>query len=103
MNPQRREEGSVKRYILRQVLQNARCGACGSRYSSGDLAFLENNDNVWILMAVCPACDTQAMIMVVVEQQPAEEKQQPPLTADDVLDLHEMLRNHTGDIRSLLA
>ncbi|NPV06637.1 MAG: hypothetical protein HPY83_01585 [Anaerolineae bacterium] len=101
MSSYRPEEGSIRRFILRQVMQNIRCGACGARYRHEDVAIVENNDNVWMLMAVCPGCDTQAMVMVVVQESVQEPHALPCLSEDDVLDFHSLLLDFTGDMRSL--
>jgi len=102
MSSDKSEEGGVRRFIVRQVAQTVRCGACGARYRDEDLSILENSDNVWMLMAVCPGCDTQALIMVVVRDALPEPEPQPALNVDDVLDFHSLLVEHHGDVRTLL-
>lgn len=101
MSSHRPEEGGIRRFILRQVMQNIRCGACGARYRHEDVAIIENNDRVWMLMAVCPGCDTQAMVMVVLQEYLLEPESLPCLDEDDVLDFHSLMLDFRGDIRSL--
>ncbi len=102
MSAQEPGEGEVRRFVLRQVMQNIRCGACGARYRAEDVAVVENTDSVWMLMAVCPGCDTQAMIMVVMQERP-EFEGRPSLDEDDVLDLHSLLEGCRGDVWSLIG
>ncbi|MGI6209540.1 MAG: hypothetical protein ACOYEW_15160 [Anaerolineae bacterium] len=101
MSSPRPEEGSARRFILRQVMQNIRCGACGARYRQEDVAIVESNESVWMLMAVCPGCDTQAMVMVVVQDALQEPESLPCLSEDDVLDFHCLMGDFSGDVRAL--
>lgn len=97
------EDGGARRFIVRQVVQTIRCGACGARYRDEDLTIVENREGVWMLMAVCPGCDTQAMVMVVVKESLQEEDAEPAIDSDDVLDFHCLLTEHDGDVRALLT
>ena len=97
------EEGAAKRFILHQVLSNVRCGACGARYRDEDIAIVETEGSVWMLMAVCPRCDTQAMIMVVVQSGAPAEEPLLPLAEDDVLDFHVLMRRFEGDLRGMVG
>jgi len=96
------EDGGNRRFILRQVVQTIRCGSCGALYRAEDLTILESTDNVWMLMAVCPGCETQVMVMVVVKEDLVE-AEADPLDSDDVLDFHTILLSHEGDVRTLLG
>jgi len=100
--PQSPEEGGVRQFILRQVLHSIRCAACGARYSGPDISVVEQLENVWILGAVCPNCDSQAIVMVVVQRQPVPEDRLPAISSDDVLDFHNSLGDFGGDLRQLL-
>lgn len=95
------DEGGARRSILRQVVQTIRCGACGARYRAEDVTVIESTDTVWMLMAVCPGCDTQAMVMVVVKDALGEPDPEPALDTDDVLDFHTIVVRHKGDVRTL--
>lgn len=97
------EEGGARRSIVRQVVQTIRCGACGARYRDENLTVVENSEGVWMLMAVCPGCDTQAMVMVVFRDSLHEEDAEPAIDSDDVLDFHRLMAEHEGDVRSLLT
>jgi len=104
MLPQGSEEGGIRRFILRRVLRNVRCGACGAHYGAEDVAIVESESNIWVLMAVCPGCDTQAMIVVVVQNESArQEEALEVLAKDDVLDFHDFIKQFNGDFRDMLG
>ena len=96
------DEGSIRQFIVRQVLDSIRCCACGAHYGETDLSVVEQRENVWVLSAACPNCDCQAVVMVVVQRQAAEDDAFAALAKDDVLDFHRGLESHSGDLRSLL-
>lgn len=103
MVPQHPEDGGIQHFILRQVLHNVRCGACGARYGDGDVTIVDNHDGIWMLSAVCPGCDSQAMVMVVFQEGSREGVELPSLSRDDVLNFHIALASFSGDLRELLG
>mgnify|MGYP001122714581 CR=1 FL=1 len=103
MLPLRPEEGEIRRFILRKVLRNVRCSACGARYAAEDIAIIENRGGVWVLMAVCSGCGTQSLIMVVVQEKQPEEESLPALTEDDVLTFHSFISKFDSDFREMFG
>ena len=101
--PQHPEDGGIRQFILRQVLHNVRCGACGARYGGGDVTIVENHDGVWMLSAVCPDCDSQAMVMVVVHERSSGRMALPSLSREDVLNFHAAIAGFGGDLRELVG
>jgi hypothetical protein len=103
MTPQSSDDGGIRDFVVRQVLHNVRCGACGSRYGDGDVTIVDHHEAIWVLMAVCPGCDSRATVLVVVQERIAEEDPGPALTIDDVLDFHSSVSGYLGDLRDLLG
>lgn len=103
MLPQHPDDGGIGHFILRQVLHNIRCGACGARYGSADVSVVESREGIWTLVAICPGCETQATILVVVQERNAEEGDVALLSADDVLDFHVSVGGFRGDLRQMLG
>lgn len=97
------EDSSPRRFILRQVLSSISCSACGARYSDDDVTVIESDEGVWMLMALCPGCETQSMIVVVLQTLEEEREVLPDLDEDDVLDLCTLLKDFEGDIKQLLG
>ena len=105
--------GGVSAQIVRQLVRaKVTCAVCGKRYRLDGLSFLGHRDGVWAYMAVCGRCRTVALIGVVLQQgQPIIRdvtrrelkhfESQPPIGADDVLDMHELLEHFDGDFASL--
>jgi hypothetical protein len=97
------DDGGIRQFILRQVLHNIRCGACGARYGDGDVSVVEGDNGIWVLTAVCPGCDTHATILVVVQERSVEFEALASLSSDDVIDFHSFMAAHRGDLRDLLS
>ncbi|MHB0875305.1 MAG: hypothetical protein ACYC5O_04565 [Anaerolineae bacterium] len=101
MTPQPPDDGGIRDFVVRQVLHNVRCGACGCRYGDGDVTIVDHQEAIWVLMAICPGCDSRATVLVVVQERPAVDD--TALTMDDVLDFHASVADYLGDLRSLLG
>ena len=96
------DDSSIRQFILRQVLHNIRCGACGARYGDGNVTVVEGENGIWVLTAVCPGCDTHATILVVVQEKSVEIETLGCISLDDVIDFHVGLAAYRGDLRDLL-
>jgi hypothetical protein len=99
---QQADEGSIRQFIVRQVLDSIHCSACGAHYGETDLCVVEQHENVWVLGAACPNCDSQAVVMVVVQRQARDYDGFAALAKDDVLNFHSALDGFAGDVRRLL-
>lgn len=102
--------------ILRHLREEAKkfdCSVCGTNHARSDIRVLGKLDSAWIVRVTCSSCQTAFKLLVVVEEQKAavtpvkEERprvrQRPPVTLDDVLDAHERLSAHTGDVNALFG
>ncbi|MBM4434414.1 MAG: hypothetical protein FJ028_04785 [Chloroflexi bacterium] len=100
--------------ILRRLREEAKkfdCSVCGTNHTRSDIRVLGKLDSAWIVRVTCSTCSTAFKLLVVVEEQQAqtspvrEERprasRRPPVTADDVLDAHEALREFQGDLNAL--
>ena len=111
--------------VVRFLVDNARCGECGSAYHAEDVYVLDQvNKRVWELAAVCPGCLSVWLVKAVVrtsdvpadddgggvriaarsrsitELTPAEERHfssLSPIGVDDVLDVSQFLAGFDGD------
>jgi uncharacterized Zn finger protein len=106
------EEGFVKRLI-----SNMKCAVCGQRYAQDNIKVLGRREDLWFLGVFCPICGSQALIAALVKEHQAPEivvsdlsrsefckfAASEPISADDVLDMHEFLKNFEGDFLTLLS
>jgi hypothetical protein len=102
---------SLLKNLLRQKIE---CAVCGRRYRADKLRFIGHKDELWVFMAVCTRCRTAAFIGVTLQAgQPLARDMslaewehfqgQPPVSVDDVLDLHDLLKNFDGDFAAVFS
>jgi len=110
------EEGRERYFLIKHLISNIRCAVCSRRYEPKDVQILGRQDDLWIMGVTCAHCHTQGMIFAVVrEGQPPEvitemtpeelarAAELSPIDADDVLDMHRLLRGFKGDFYDLLG
>jgi hypothetical protein len=99
--------------ILRTLREEAKkfdCSVCGTNHARSDIRVLGKLDSAWIVRVTCSSCRTALKLLVVVEEHKAavtpvtEERRdhrRPPVSIDDVLDAHSVLRAFDGDVSAL--
>jgi hypothetical protein len=106
---------------LRAQLSSFTCPACGRRYRSTMIRLLAERDGLFFVDLDCSRCGSHTVAIVTVEQDDAEAaiadlrgvayaddhlgERLPsgaaPVTADDVLEMHEFLARFEGNVDSL--
>ena len=105
-----------KRRLILRLVTRLKCAQCGQLYDPKDFTLLHRWQDLWVLGTHCRHCDQPCHVVVFmrldVEPQPLtdltpEELKSgelgPPITADDVLDMHELLREFDGNLETLFA
>ena len=105
------EEGLIKK-----LLASIKCGVCGQRYELDNINVLSHDQDLWFLSANCSACHTRCLIDAIVKEGKVPEvitdlteaelgrfKKVGKLTADDVLEMHNFLKNFDGDFSQLFS
>jgi transcription elongation factor Elf1 len=111
---------------LRTQLTSFTCPACGRRYRGSRIKLLAERDGLFFVDLDCSRCGSHTVAIVTVELDEAElsiidasdielavdlepehlGEELPagaaPVTADDVLDMHELLSAFDGDMYTLL-
>lgn len=108
------DEGEKRRLVLELVAQ-LRCVECGQLYDVHDFAFIHRQEELWVLSTRCRQCDEPCHVVVFMELESEQESLTDltpeelevadkwlPITADDVLDVHELLCEFDGDFRAFL-
>lgn len=109
------DENDKRRLILKLVTQ-MRCVKCGQAYDPADLTLVHRWQDLWVLSTHCRHCGDPCHVIVfmrldaepepVIDLTPEECKSAdkwPPITADDVLDIHTILQEFDGDLETLFA
>jgi hypothetical protein len=105
------EEGLIKR-----LMASIKCGVCGHRYEVDNINVLSHDQDLWFLSASCLACHTRCLIAAIVREGKVPEvitdlteaelvrfRNTGKLTADDVLEMHNFLKNFDGDFSQLFS
>lgn len=111
---------------LRTQLTAFTCPACGRRYRNSRIRLLAERDGLFFVDLDCSRCGSHTVAIVTVELDESEfsivdasdigltETHPPehlgeelpaaaaPVTADDILEMHEFLADFEGDMRKLL-
>ena len=104
---------------LRSQLPSFGCGACGQPYGPGRIRLLAERDGLYFVDLACASCASQAVAIVTIELDEDDVPQaeagdliqivadpahlpKPPVTADDVLDMHDLLAGFRGGTMALL-
>ncbi len=114
-------EVQIKRIVLNRM---ERCGVCHRVFVADDIHVLSRKPDMWMMVVECAECRARNFVAAVLNDGDPSEAQlalrrlseaavrgtspsgpevpfQPPVTADDVLDVHEFLRDFDGDFRQL--
>jgi hypothetical protein len=108
-------ERQVKRLVLTAVDE---CAVCGHEYELDNVDVIGNRGDMWVLRVNCPGCQKQGFIAALVNGQepaavaapveppievdPRHDGQWSPITAHDVLEMHEFLAGFEGDFVTYL-
>ena len=99
--------------ILNQLKSNLKCPLCAKSYNEGDIKFMGNFLKTHILELHCKSCDLNVIATVILN--PTKHKYEltktdfqrlgnmREITADEIIGLHEFLKNFDGDFKYRLS
>jgi hypothetical protein len=102
----------MEQEILKKIVSALRCGQCNGSFQPEEVVVLGHKENLWYLAVNCSACSNQEVVAALVDG-PGEpellsdlnESERstcvPPVSSDDVLDVHMFLKDFDGDFLSL--
>jgi len=90
-----------------------RCSKCGCSYEPKSVHILGHEEGMWFLRAFCSACSSESFMAAIIEEKAGKELvvglarpemiiNHDALTSDDVLDMHNFLKEYNGDVYQLL-
>ena len=102
--------------FIKQLISMIKCGVCGQRYQVANVDILGHYGELWFTNVFCSACGSQALVAVVIkegtptvvvtdltEKEYAEFLDSNPVGMDDVLDIHNFLKDFGGDFWQLFV
>lgn len=96
--------------FLKRLASTLRCPNCSHRYQPENTRILGHQGEVWFLGLACPTCHTRSLVAAVIGKGEASDltereweafKDKETISADEVLDLHEFLKDFGGDFADL--
>ena len=106
---------------LTSELASFGCAACGQAYGQGHIHLIAQREELFFVDLSCDHCGSQAVAIVTIqvdgetatldggelvrveETDPDAAAHGPPVSADDVLDVHDLLDGFEGDVHQLIA
>lgn len=106
--------GTAEERLIKQMMTKVQCMFCGRRYRAENVRVLAFQDDVWYLHVICPRCRSHGLVTAIIQQgtpvvvDVSEEewtrfREKTPVSADDLLDMHELLRERGNDFSRLLG
>lgn len=98
--------------FIKKLLSNMKCGVCGQHYEPANINVLGHREDLWFLSVYCPSCKSQGLVAAVIKEGKVPEvvtelteaekgKFSSPIGSDDVIDMHILLKDFSGDFSSL--
>ena len=118
-------EKQIKRIVLNRM---ERCTVCHRTFAPDDIQVLSRKDDMWMMVVECDECHARNFVAAVLGDGDPSEAQlalrrlsqgyghkegigaddvppagpaEPPVSVDDVVDMHEFLRGFDGDFQKL--
>lgn len=116
--------------LLRSQAKRYRCSACGKSMADCDINILAQQGNRALVRVTCTSCNDENLLQIVFQAEgevesenegevaapAAQRRRRPkleidegrpeapePISADELLDLHVLLRDHSGDFREMVG
>jgi len=107
--------GIGKHRFIKYLIANIKCAICEEYYEQEDVRVVSHQEGLWVMTVTCENCHTQGLIFAMVKEGEVPEiiseltpsewaifEKMPQISTDDVLDIHELLRDFEGDLSDLL-
>ncbi len=86
---------------LRSQLTSFGCAACGRPYESERIRILAQRESLIFVDLGCDSCGSQATALVTIQPDDADVDETPPVTSEDVAEMHDFLADFEGDIADM--
>jgi len=106
----------VEEGLIKKLMASIKCGVCGQHYEVDNIDVLGHEESLCFLKALCSSCRTQCLVAVVIKEGKVpgviteltkaeldKFRNMGRLTADEVLDMHNFLKDFNGDFSRLFS
>ena len=104
----------IEESFIRKLISSIKCGSCGQHYEESRIDIIERNDELCFIKVVCSSCHVACMVAAIIR----EDKQSKLITdlteaeidkfkgisdidEDDLLDMHDFLKDFNGDLSNI--
>jgi hypothetical protein len=100
--------------LIKRLIASIRCGSCGQHYEEDNIDVIEHSEELWFLRVLCSSCHVKSLVAAIIREgekaevmtdlTEAELDKFRDLTrvgVDDVLDMHNFLKDFDGDFPRL--
>ncbi len=108
------DESLEKRELIKHLVASLPCAVCQHYHEPGNVRIVDHHGEIWIMTVKCDHCGSQGLVFAMIQdgekpeivneltsQEWARFREMPQIDADDVLDVHELLRDFDGDFVGL--
>jgi len=106
----------VEESLIKKLLTSVKCSTCGQHYLAESIDILGHEEGLWFLSISCSSCQTQYLVAAIIEEDRAPEvitdlseaeldrfSNMDRLTPDDMLDMHNFLKDFDGKFSQLFS
>ena len=100
--------------LVKKLMTSMKCGVCGQSYELDNIDVLGHEEGLWFLKIICSDCQSESLVAAIIEENRKPEviteltkaeldkfKNLGMLTGDDILDMHDFLKDFNGDFSRL--
>jgi len=100
--------------VIKRLIASIKCGACGQHYEEDNIEIIEHSEELWFLRVFCSSCHVKCLVAAIIREDDKAEvitdlteaeldrfKDLDGVRADDVLDMHNYLKDFDGDFPRL--
>ena len=102
--------------LIKRLVASIKCTTCNQRYEAGNVSIVGHYGDLWFVGVICPTCRTQYLVAAVIKEDTASEiitdfteaerdrfNNFGTVTADEMLDMHNFLKDFAGDSSRLFS
>jgi hypothetical protein len=100
--------------LIKKLIASIKCGACGQQYEEDNIDVIEHIDELWFLRVYCSSCHVKCLVAAIIREDERSEivtdlteaeldkfKDIDVVGMDDVLDMHNFLKDFDSDFPRL--
>ena len=104
----------MRENLIKKLISSIKCGSCGQHYEEDHIDIIEHSDELWFLRVFCPSCHVKSLVAAIIREDKKPEvitdlteeelssfKDMEAIGADEVLDMHNFLKDFKGNFPRL--